>query len=344
MSNMPNFKEVIQTKDYDFLQTNPHLGENIALLGLGGSYAYGTNVETSDVDIRGIATNTADELLTNDDFEQVTHKATDTTIYSINKMIGLLSNCNPNVIEILGLKPEQYLYINPFGQYLLNHKHLFLSKTAVHSFGGYANSQLRRLDNKAVRTVEQARQEAHILNSMRHAIDALPEGMRVYIDKAETPDLDDEIYFDANLTHYSLRKFHGHMSDLQNVLRDYYKLGTRNQKAIEHAKLGKHMMHLVRLYLMCMDILLKEEINTYRDDPEEHKLLMSIREGAFLDENQQPIPEFEKLVDSLSDRLDYAKEHTHLPERVDINKIKQLKKNINLAIITKDLNYLTPIA
>ena len=30
--------------EYNFLRDNPHLGSNIILLGLGGSYAYGTNI------------------------------------------------------------------------------------------------------------------------------------------------------------------------------------------------------------------------------------------------------------------------------------------------------------
>ena len=45
------FKQLLQTKEYDFLRTNEHLGDNIILLGLGGSHAYGTNNEDSDVEI-----------------------------------------------------------------------------------------------------------------------------------------------------------------------------------------------------------------------------------------------------------------------------------------------------
>lgn len=48
-----DFKELMQSKAYDFLRTNPRLGDRIMLLGLGGSYAYGTNNENSDIDFRG---------------------------------------------------------------------------------------------------------------------------------------------------------------------------------------------------------------------------------------------------------------------------------------------------
>lgn len=130
---------------YSFLRENKHLDSRICLLGLGGSYAYGTNVETSDVDIRGFAINSKEELLTNQNFEQVCEDKTDTTIYSFNKLISLLTNCNPNTMEILGLKDEHYIYLNDISKTLLDNKDIFLSKNAIRSFGGYANQQLQRL-------------------------------------------------------------------------------------------------------------------------------------------------------------------------------------------------------
>lgn len=141
-------KDILKRPEYNFIKENNHLGDNIVLLAYGGSIAYGTNIETSDTDIRGIAINSADEILLGRDFEQVEDKATDTKIYSFNKMIKLLSSANPNIIEILGCKPEHYLKITDIGQLILDNKDIFLSKVVVHSFGGYAHSQLRKLDNK----------------------------------------------------------------------------------------------------------------------------------------------------------------------------------------------------
>ena len=69
------------------------------------------------------------------------------------------------------------------------------------------------------------------------------------------------------------------------IVKAYGKIGRRNEKAIAHDKLGKHMMHLVRLYYMCFDILEKGEINTYREV--EHNLLMEIRNGKYLNGNRQ---------------------------------------------------------
>ena len=55
--NIKLITEKLKSPEYDFLKTDPHLGDHIILLGLGGSHAYGTNIETSDLDIRGCAVN-----------------------------------------------------------------------------------------------------------------------------------------------------------------------------------------------------------------------------------------------------------------------------------------------
>lgn len=332
-------KKKISGEEYDFLRTDKHLGNKIVLLGLGGSYSYGTNVETSDLDMRGIALNTKEEILTNERFEQFENKTTDTTIYGFNKIIKLLSNCNPNVIELLGLKLEHYLYISPIGYELLDNSHLFLSKKAAQAFGGYATSQLRRLDNKAVRTVDQEHRENHILNSIYNAAESFPEkyfeypedSIKLYLDDSIQEDMDKEIFMDVNLKHYPLRDYKAMWSEMNSVVQDYAKLGKRNKQAIEHQKLGKHMMHLVRLYYMCFDILENEKIITYRE--KEHDLLMSIRGGKYLDSNNQPIPEFFEIVDALDKRLEYDKKNTSLPERPNYDKINEFVMSVNERVV-----------
>jgi predicted nucleotidyltransferase len=333
-------KSKVASQEYDFLRTNPHLGKNIILLGLGGSHAYGTNTETSDLDVRGCALNNKSEILTNENFEQFTNDETDTTVYSFNKLISLLSNVNPNTVEILGLKPEHYLYLSPIGQELLDNKKIFLSKRAVHAFGGYANSQLRRLDNKAARLVGQAQMEQHILNSINNASYEFKnkyfplsekDSISLYIDKAVNEDFDKEIFMDVNLTHYPLRDYKSMWSEMCTIVREYAKVGKRNSRAIEHDKLSKHMMHLVRLYLMCFDILERKEIVTYRE--KDHDFLMEIRNGKYLDENRQPTDEFFEIVDGLEKRLEYAKQNTDLPDNPDYKAIKEFTASVNERIV-----------
>lgn len=336
-------KEKLKSTEYDFLKTNPHLGNNIILLGLGGSYAYGTNVETSDIDIRGCAVNNKEEILTNINFEQCCNEATDTTIYSINKLIHLLSNCNPNTIELLGLKSEHYLYVSPIGQELLDNKDLFLSKRAIQSFGGYAYSQLRRLDNKAARLVGQSEREEHILNSIKNAsydfknryFPFTGDSIKLYIDKSNREEVDTEIYMDIALSHYPLRDYKAMWSEMNNIVKDYAKIGKRNKNAVEHGKLAKHMMHLIRLYLMAIDILEKKEIVTYRES--NHDLLMEIRNGRYLDANRQPTEEFFSIVENLQKRFEYAKQNTDLPDNPDYKGINKFLASVNERIVKGEI-------
>lgn len=103
--NLEQIKQELHSPAYDFLRNDEHLGSNVILLALGGSHAYGMDKETSDLDVRGIALNPKSDILLGADFEQVVNIDTDTTMYSFNKMLQLLSSSNPNTIEILGCKP-----------------------------------------------------------------------------------------------------------------------------------------------------------------------------------------------------------------------------------------------
>lgn len=337
---------ILNTPEYNFIRENEHLGDNIILLAYGGSKAYGTNLPTSDTDIRGIAVNSADEILLGKDFDQIVDVTTDTTIYSFTKMIKLLTSNNPNTIEILGCKPEHYLKITDIGKLILDNKEIFLSKNVINTFGGYAHSQLRRLDNKSARSLEQAEHEKHVLNSINNArysfaqkySDYSDDMVNLYIDASKNPELDKEIFADIRITHYPLRDYLGMWSEMTNVIRDYDKVSKRNKQAVEHNKLSKHAMHLIRLFMMCIDILDKQEIITYREN--EHDLLMAIRNNKnyeFIDENSQPTERFNKLVDDYQRRMDESAKTTKLPDKPNYKAIDELVKTVNKTIITRDI-------
>ena len=341
-------KEIIKTEEYSFLRTNPHLGDNIILLGLGGSYAYGTNNENSDIDIRGIALNSHEDLLagfiSGDHFEQVVDKTTDTTIYSFNKILNLLANCNPNTIEMMGLDDEQYLYLSEEGRLLKDNAHLFLSKRCANSFGGYANAQLYRLTQKSAHALSQAGLERHILKTLEFMEDHFAseythfdkDALKLYIDKSDQEGYDTEIYMDVKMTHYPLRDWCNLWNEMKNTVTSYGKLGKRNEKALEHNKIGKHMMHLVRLYLMCFDILEKEQIITHR--VKDHDMLMEIRNGKYITENNDVRPEFFEMVDEYEKHLQEAIKNTSLPDKPDYKKIIELAMDINEKTILANMD------
>ena len=340
--NIAEIRELANSSEYDFLRDDKRLGDNIILLTLGGSYAYGMNNENSDVDFRGIALNSKDDILLGSDFEQVLG-GEDTTIYSFNKIIELLSKCNPNTIEMLGCLPEHYIHLNKIGKELLENRKIFLSKICIHTFGGYANSQLRRLENKANRLVGQSQNEAYILKSIQNAKYDFKNryyphdenDVQLYIDRSDQEGFESEIYMDVNLKHYPLRDWAGMWNEMKAIVSSYTKIGKRNEKAIGHDKLGKHMAHLIRLYMMGIDILEKEEIITYREN--EHDLLMDIRNGKYLDSNRQPTSDFYDILNEYEKKFDYAKENTSLPDLPDYKKIREFKAYVNEMIVKEDI-------
>ena len=335
-----DLKALLQEEQYAFLHTEERLKDRIILLGLAGSHGYGTAREDSDIDLRGVTMNMPSDLIGLTSFEQYEDRATDTVIYSFRKFISLVLSCNPNVIEILGLDPDQYAVCSPAGQYLLDHRHLFLSRRAAASFGHYADAQLRRLENAVARdTMTQSQREKHILSSVTYALENFnnqhgqDQDARLYIDTAITPGLESEIFLDGTFRRMPLRRFNEMLNTLHAVVRDYDNIGRRNRKK-DDDHLNKHAMHLIRLFMMGIDILEKEEICTHRPESD-LVLLRKIRNGDFMKDSQMT-PEFYEVVSFYEQKFKEAEQNTRLPDAPDMDKVEELAETINRTVITEE--------
>lgn len=337
-----DFIKLMNSAEYDFLRTDERLGKRIILLGLGGSHAYGTNNPDSDIDFRGITLNMPSDLLGLTAFEQYEDSKTDTVIYSFNKIIKLLLECNPNTCEILGLDEDQYLIKTRLGQDILDHKNLFITKRAAKSFGGYAGAQLRRLQNAIARdSMPQPEREQHILNSVRNALDDFNRrynhfdngSIKLYIDNATTDGLETEIFLDASYSHFPLREYEKMFSTMNTVIREYDKIGKRNKKKDDN-HLNKHAMHLIRLFMMAIDILDKGIIKTHRT--EDLELLLKIRTGGFQKEDHTFTAEFYDMLTYYEKELERATKESSLPDNPDMEKVEAFVEYVNRKTIEGD--------
>lgn len=111
-----------------------------------GSHSYGTNIESSDDDFRGIAIPPKEYFFGfQKSFEQLEIKNPDLTIFHLLKIIKLAADNNPNCLEILFTEESDHIMINSLGEELLSVRDLFPSKLCKERFLGYAKSQFHRI-------------------------------------------------------------------------------------------------------------------------------------------------------------------------------------------------------
>ena len=312
--------------EYQFLYTEPDLKEGIFLLGFSGSYAYGTNVPGSDIDLRGIAYNTKETILGLHAFDHVVDPDTDTAVYALHKAVVLMADCNPSMVDMLGLRDEDYFILDDTGRELLAQQDMFYSKRAQVAFGGYATAQLRRLQNALAHDAyPEAEKQQHILGTLNTVLQNFNKryqedyGIKVYLKEGQ-------LVTDMELTGYPLRQAHGMLSEMVSIIREYEKLNHRNRKK-DDKHLNKHAMHLIRLLCTGTELLETGKMHAYRDV--EHDLLMDIRNGKFQNSDHTFKPEFFDLVSEWEKNFQYAAMNTDLPDKPDMERIEEFVMKVN---------------
>ncbi len=151
-----------------------NLNDRFLLLAITGSNAYGLAVEgVSDVDYKGIFVAPQSYYLGLKEIEQLEGKGSegvfsnnqdnkglskctftnqhssllegnDFVIYELKKYLKLLRNANPNIQELLWL--DDYVYLNPIANILIENRNKFLTKKVKSSYIGYANAQLKKVE------------------------------------------------------------------------------------------------------------------------------------------------------------------------------------------------------
>lgn len=109
-----------------------------------GSQLYGTAIETSDTDYKGIYVQPNEEILSFQYKEQI-EKGKDETYYEIKRFLELARSGNPTILEMLFAPlwhPPEIATAAFTPLFLLRDK--FLTKKCKNSFGGYAVQQIQK--------------------------------------------------------------------------------------------------------------------------------------------------------------------------------------------------------
>jgi uncharacterized protein len=258
-------------------QVDRLLPEGLISLCWRGSVAHGMYVPQSDPDsiddkdVMGLYIGPLEHYLgfgRRDVYEQWEGEW-DCVFYELRKFIGLLLNCNPNVLSLLWLKPNGIIYETPLGGRLREHRDLFVTKQAYHSFSGYAHAQFKKMIS--------FNQEAQAL--MQH----LEEQLTSYgID----PDSSDA---GTSLRGLDGKPFVGATTEVMEVVkrfrgerRRFYSGGYMGKKRRELVRRvgydAKNAAHLIRLLRMSIEFLTEGTLYVERADGVE---LLEIKRGEW---------------------------------------------------------------
>ena len=152
-SSSYNVAMTIELKGLSREQVTNLLPEGLISLCWRGSVAHGMYVPKSDPDsiddkdVMGVYIAPIEHYLGfgRQDVYEKWEGEWDCVFYELRKFIGLLLNCNPNVLSLLWLKDNGIIYESPLGQLLRENRDLFVTKKAYHSFSGYAHAQFKKM-------------------------------------------------------------------------------------------------------------------------------------------------------------------------------------------------------
>ncbi|HVZ88057.1 MAG TPA: nucleotidyltransferase domain-containing protein [Polyangia bacterium] len=275
-------------------------------LAKSGSHAYGTNLPTSDLDIKGVAIPPREYFLGFlNRFEQAeSREPIDAVIYDIRKYFALAADCNPNIIEMLFVDDRDVIVEVPAWNAVRARRSLFLSKKARHAFSGYAVSQLKRINTHRRWLLDppkkhpersdyglseqkiEREQLAAFESRVRKLEDTLGgEGWTkdrvAERDEELVTRVADQIDIERSLIPIILaeRRYGAAMRNW-TAYQKWKEERNPARAALEasHGYDTKHGMHLVRLMRMALEILGTGQVIVKRPDADE---LLSIRNGAW---------------------------------------------------------------
>ena len=144
------------------------LRKHTILLTVAGSRAYGMSQNDSDVDLKGVCIPPSEyrdgflhhfeqadkkdhmkqyyDLLTPIEQEKGAQGEVEGSVYEIRKFFNMAAQNNPNIMDVLFCRPEDVRLCGLSGSILRTRANDFLSTKCRWTFGGYAKSQLKRIN------------------------------------------------------------------------------------------------------------------------------------------------------------------------------------------------------
>ncbi len=147
----------IKLPGLSYSETGSLLPKELIALGYRGSIAHGLYQSQEDPDsiddkdVMGVYISPLSAYFGfgHKDVWERTQNPWDIVCYDIRKMMYLLSKGNPNVLSLLWLERQHYIYTCPWWDIIMANRAMFSTKEVYYSFTGYAYSQLHRMTHMA---------------------------------------------------------------------------------------------------------------------------------------------------------------------------------------------------
>jgi predicted nucleotidyltransferase len=289
--------------------------DNLIFLCLSGSRAYGTCVEPSDWDYRGLCIEPMEYALGAKNFEQTEDKKNDTVVYGLKKFLTLAKTVNPNILDIIFSPESHIVYIHPVMRHIVENRSLFVSKKAFHTFAGYSFSQIKRMKTHKKwidRNLEKPNRELMGLpiNPKMSQEKLMALAMLGREDLLTFVKSEDVEYIIKEVEYIDLKKEWDRYSDW---------VKNRNEKRAELEKAylydSKAMLHVFRLIRASKELAETGSMSVFRPDRE---FLLDIRNGKFSYEELMEMAEKEEALTKV------AYDNSKLPYSVDQSAIDNI--------------------
>jgi len=318
---------------------------------LEGSHAYGTAIETSDVDMRGIFCADQKSYLTPffniKEIDIETEE--DTKYFELKHFMNLLYTQNPNILQLLWVRDQDIIETSPAYEYIRSVRGNLLSSAAARSTAGYANGELHKMKSHAKwisiptpKTPPKQRDHVSLVQwfgdkkmlpstfAIHHYIKdhiAVPYGNDIYglyemkgeyLSRKDGSFIKHPNFDRTTLNPLAIFKFNREeYQKSKNKHKNYWewKKNRNPQRSILEEKYSydcKNASHLVRLLRMSYEILDTHKVNVFREDADE---LLAIRNGSM------QYDELLKYADDLDKKIKDMYNKTTLREHIDVKYI-----------------------
>jgi predicted nucleotidyltransferase len=334
--------------------------DNLIVSHIAGSLAYGTNLPTSDRDVRGVFCVDKEFYLSpwHSCGEVNVSGEEDTKYYEVSKFLTLVVDQNPNILETLWVRQEDILHADYSYRWMRRMRQELLCTKAKHTYCGYAHEQLKRikgherwLANPQPETPPRQIdfltlvqdfsltvdcQMSELVKQLRVGFAAVPYGNNIfglYVDAGR------ELYADDGRFLLNRGEPHWHKNEEPNLIFKFneqeYRLALDNHTNYWHwknnrnaarsaleAKYGYDTKHAMHLVRLLRTgyEILTEGV--VHVYRHDAKELLEIRNGKY---SYEGILEY---AQELQDKVESAYKTTTLRKRVDTNKVAELLAEI----------------